>query len=141
MSNLPISGVFNDGYVAEVYESFKRDPTSVDESRRQFFRFAEQLAGAAPGARPMDASLLRKAAGAAALVDAIHLYGHLAVQLDPLGSAPPGAAELKPEFHGIVESDLHEIPASALGYEGDGTAYDVVQRSEERRVGKECRSG
>jgi 2-oxoglutarate dehydrogenase E1 component len=74
-----------------------------------------------------DASLLRKAAGAAALVDAIHLYGHLAVQLDPLGSPPPGAAELKAEFHGIAEADLGEIPASALGYEGDGTAADVVR--------------
>ena len=52
-----------------------------------------------------DAALLRKAAGAAALVDAIRQYGHLAVQLDPLGTQPPGAAELKPEFHGITEQD------------------------------------
>ena len=114
MSNLPITGVFNDGLIAEQYEAFKRDPALVDESWRQFFRIAEQLSGAgqAPGA--YDASLLRKAAAASSLLGAIQRYGHLAVQLDPLGSAPPGAAELKPEFHGISESDLQQLPASSL---------------------------
>ena len=95
MSSLPIASAFNDGYVAEQYEAYRRDPASVDESWRQFFRFAEQLAGAAPAAGGVDASLLRKAAGAAELVGAIQRYGHLAVQLDPLGTPPPGAAELE----------------------------------------------
>src|SRR5438067_7195031 len=132
MSTLPITGVFNDGYIAELYDSYRRDPASVDESWRQFFRFAEQLGGGRPSSGGSDATLLRKAAGAAALVDAIHLYGHLDVQLDPLGAAPPGAAELKPEFHGIREADLDEVPAGALGYEGGGTARDVVQRERAR---------
>src|SRR5581483_8731583 len=117
-TSLPIAGAFNDAYLAEVFEAYRRDPASVDESWRQFFRFAEQLAGqglgvsgATPGA--VDASLLRKAAGAAALISAIQRFGHLAVAIDPLGTPPPGAAELKPEFHGITERDLHQIPASA----------------------------
>ena len=42
-----ITSVFNDGYIAEVYEAFRQNPSSVDESWRQFFRFAEQLAGKA----------------------------------------------------------------------------------------------
>jgi 2-oxoglutarate dehydrogenase E1 component len=131
MSSLPITGVFNDGYIADVYESYRRDPASVDESWRQFFRVAEQLVGAggAPGA--YDASLLRKTAAAASLLGAIQRHGHLAVQLDPLGTPPPGAAELKPEFHGIAEADLRQIPASALGYDGAGTAADVVQKMRE----------
>src|SRR6478609_10960086 len=106
----PTTTVFNDGYVAEAYESYRRDPASVDESWRQFFRTAESLAGitgASGGARADDA-LLRKTAGAAALVDAIRQFGHLAVQLDPLGSAPPGSPELTPEFHGITEQDLSD---------------------------------
>jgi len=40
MSALPITSVFNDGYIAETYESYRRDPASVDESWRQFFRVA-----------------------------------------------------------------------------------------------------
>ena len=125
----PTTTVFNDGYVAEAYESYRRDPASVAESWRQFFRTAESLAGitgASGGARADDA-LLRKTAGAAALVDAIRQFGHLAVQLDPLGSAPPGSPELTPEFHGITEQDLSDVPATALGYES-GTAADVVAK-------------
>ncbi|MDB4881220.1 MAG: oxoglutarate dehydrogenase (succinyl-transferring), component, partial [Gemmatimonadetes bacterium] len=128
MSFPPTTNVFNDGYIAETYEAYRRDPASVDESWRQYFRTAESLGGGgvAPG-RAADASLLRKAAGASALADAIRQYGHLAVQLDPLGTPPPGGPELTPEFHGITEADLAEVPASALGYES-GTAADVVQR-------------
>src|SRR5256885_1868521 len=122
MSRLPITGVFNDGYIAQAYDEYRRDPASVDESWRQFFRFAEQLAGhgsappatSSPGA--VDVSLLRKAAAAASLLGDIQRFGHLAVQIDPLGTAPAGAAELKPEFHGITDADLQQIPASALGY-------------------------
>src|SRR4051794_22216369 len=93
----PTTTVFNDGYIAETYEAYRRDPSSVDESWRQFFRTAESLAGITGGAGgAADAELLRKTAGAAKLVDAIRQYGHLAVRLDPLGTQPPGAAELTP---------------------------------------------
>src|SRR4051812_23021209 len=105
MSGLPIVSVFNDGYIAEMYESFQRDPASVDESWRQYFRMVGQLGGSSGAAGGYDASVLRKTAGAAALISAIQRFGHLAVQLDPLGSPPPGAAELKAEFHGITDAD------------------------------------
>jgi 2-oxoglutarate dehydrogenase E1 component len=131
MSSLPITSVFNDGYIAEVYESYRRDPASVDESWRQFFRVAESIgSGGASGATQggYDASLLRKAAAASSLLGAIQRYGHLAVALDPLGSAPPGAAELTPAFHGITDADLQRLPSDALGYDGLGTGADVVQK-------------
>src|SRR6185436_12248275 len=129
MSELPITSVFNDGYIAEQYEAFRRDPASVDESWRQFFRVAQQFGGVPSTATTVaaDPAYLRKVAGAAALVDAIRQYGHLAVQLDPLGSAPSGAAELTPEFHGIAEADLQLVPALALGFDY-GTGTDVAAR-------------
>ena len=135
MTNLPITGVYNDGYVAELFEQFRRDPDSVDEAWRQYFRFAEALAGAggAPSsggsttAGAPDVAYLRRVAGAAALMDAIRIYGHFAVRTDPLGSQPPGAAELQPSFHGIAEEDLALVPAQALGFE-NGTAADVAAR-------------
>jgi 2-oxoglutarate dehydrogenase E1 component len=130
MTSLPITSVFNDGYIAEAYEKYRSDPSSVDESWRQFFRFAESLAGTA--AAPSDAAtndprFLRKVAGAAALAAATRQYGHLAVQLDPLGSPPPGAAELTPEFHGIAETDLADVPAAAIIEGAHGSAVDVVR--------------
>src|SRR5450631_1540316 len=122
----PTTTVFNDGYIAEMYETYRRDASKVEESWRQFFRTAESLAGVPDGTRTDD-RLLRTAAAAASLAEAIHEYGHLAVQLDPLGSAPPGAPELTAEFHGVAEGALADVPATALGYR-DGTAADVVQR-------------
>src|SRR2546423_4725491 len=106
MSSDPITGVFNDGYISEAYEAYRRDSASVDESWRQFFRFAESLSGAAPpliaeapSPPRVDAELLRKVAATAKLVDAIRNFGHLAVPLDPLGTPPGGTPELTPEFH------------------------------------------
>jgi 2-oxoglutarate dehydrogenase E1 component len=107
MSSDPITGVFNDGYINEAYEAYRRDPASVDESWRQFFRFAESLGGApqpprtpseAPVAGQLDPAFLREIAGAAELVDAIRSYGHMAVPLDPLGTPPEGTPELTPNF-------------------------------------------
>jgi len=131
MSNEPITGVYNDAYIAEVFESYRRDPSSVEASWRQYFRFAEVLGGgtapvaAAPQPSSADAAYLRKVAGAAAFAQAIRQYGHLAVRLDPLGTPPPGASELTPEFHGITEADLSEVPAAALGMSG-ATAADAT---------------
>ncbi len=126
-----ISGVYNDGYIAELYESYLQDPSSVEESWRQFFRLAERLGGAAAPAGAMgsvsDPHLLRTVAAASALVEAIREYGHFAVQLDPLGSPPPGAPELAPEFYGITEADLTRVPAAALGLDGK-TAADAIER-------------
>ena len=48
MTGTPIIGVYNDAHVAELYEAFRRDPASVEESWRQYFQFAESLAGATP---------------------------------------------------------------------------------------------
>ena len=135
MTSLPITGVYNDAHIAQLLADYRRDPASVDESWRQYFRFAESLSGApaSPGAASAatpvatDSGYLRKVAGAAALIDAIRQYGHMAVRLDPLGSDPTGAAELTPEFHGITEADLALVPAFALGFDV-GTAADVAQR-------------
>jgi 2-oxoglutarate dehydrogenase E1 component len=131
MPSDPITGVYNDAYIAEVYESYRRDPSSVESSWRQYFQFAEVLAG---GAKPSpvaggsaDPAFLRKVAGAAALAQAIRQYGHLDVHLDPLGTPPAGAVELTPAFHGITDSDLAEVPAEALGLPGS-TAADATAR-------------
>ncbi len=135
MSSLPVTGVFNDGLIAELYDAYRRDPASVDESWRQFFRVAQQITGGAASTGGYDASLLRKAAAAASYVAAIQQYGHLAVTLDPLGTPPPGAAELRPELHGITEADLEQIPGSALGDPTAATAAVVVQKMRDHYCG------
>jgi 2-oxoglutarate dehydrogenase E1 component len=52
----------------------------------------------APTAAPPDEALLAAVAAATALVRAHRTHGHLAAQLDPLGSQPPGDPALEPEL-------------------------------------------
>ncbi|MBC8087077.1 MAG: hypothetical protein H7Z40_07400, partial [Phycisphaerae bacterium] len=149
MNAFALTSVFNDGYIAEQFEQYRHDPGSVDETWRQYFRVAESLfasntvaappASAAPfTASPVDGatqggadiSVLQKAAAAAALQAAIRSYGHFAVQLDPLGAAPPGAAELTPEFHGITQNDLEQLPGALLDARF-ATAAAVIARKRE----------
>jgi len=68
-SQQPIASVFNDAYAAEQFEAYRRDPASVEESWRQFFRFAEQAMGgyvppAAPSASCNCAAVLAPMIGA-----------------------------------------------------------------------------
>jgi 2-oxoglutarate dehydrogenase E1 component len=132
MASAPSTTVFNDAFVAELYDAYLRDPATVDESWRQFFDLARRIAaspsGTAAGGVAPDSELLKKAAGAAALMQATRSYGHFAVQLDPLGHPPLGAPELTPEFHGITEADLTLVPGSALGFPHMATAADVMRR-------------
>ncbi len=137
MPSPAITSVFNDAYIAEQYEHYRREPGSVDESWRQYFRAAESLAGLVGGASASrgdsDPALARKSAGAAGLVEGLREFGHLAVQIDPLGTPPIGARELTPEFYGITEEDLEQVPASALGFDDRfTTAGDVVRLLRER---------
>ncbi|WKW10977.1 2-oxoglutarate dehydrogenase E1 component [Pseudogemmatithrix spongiicola] len=127
----PIASVFNDAYAAEQFERYRQDPASVEESWRQFFRFAEEAMGRGPSSGGGD-DYARIVAGAARYTTAIRYYGHMAVQLDPLGSPPPGAEELTPEFHGITEAELELVSGASLGWPHLATAKDVAERLRKR---------
>src|SRR5687767_3283778 len=103
----------NRGYVLELYEKYRQDPASVDAGTRalleQWTPPAEETATAAPSGIP-----LQKVVGAVNLAQSIRRYGHLAAQLDPLGSTPPGDPSLRPETHGVTTEDLRALPASLL---------------------------
>ena len=93
------------------------------------------------------------APGAAALAQAIRDYGHLDVQLDPLGTPPHGAPELHPAFYEINDAVLESLPVDAVPWPvvpesttakqaitdlrrvysgGIGYDFDQVQIAEER---------
>ena len=64
-------------------------------------------------AQRSDADLQAVAAGMA-LVSAYRSHGHLAAQLDPLGSAPPGDPSLDPASLGLSEEAMARIPSDLL---------------------------
>jgi len=154
MNASAITSVFNDGVIAEQFERYRHDPSSVDETWRQYFAMAEALFagntgsnGTATAASPAtssaggyDLNMLQKVAGAASLLQAIRNYGHLAVQLDPLGTPPPGADELTNEYHDVTDADLAAIPGQALDETRFATAADAIRRKREvysTRIGYE----
>src|SRR2546430_7104630 len=57
---------------------------------------------------------LKHVAAAMALVRAHRNFGHLAAQLDPLGSAPPGDPSLDTERLGLTPEIMARIPAEVL---------------------------
>ena len=82
----------NAGAALELYERYQRDPQSVDASTRAFFSSWTPPADVAPAAAPAGDALARfpvdAIVGARDLAQAIRRYGHLAAQIDPLGSRP-----------------------------------------------------
>jgi 2-oxoglutarate dehydrogenase E1 component len=131
----------NAGYALALYERFRQDPNSVDPDTRAFFERSSpddvpQLIGLAKQASPpaeatRDASDWRRLVGAVNLAQSIRLYGHLAAQIDPLGSRPMGDPSLVAETHGVTDADLRALPASLFDgpvTNGAATMYDVVER-------------
>jgi 2-oxoglutarate dehydrogenase E1 component len=107
----------NAGYVADLFDRYQQDPASVDAETRE--TFAAWLAGPTPTASPATPSVdgldVSAAAGAAALAQAIRLFGHLGAHIDPLGSAPPGDPQLDAAAYGVDEDLLERLPGRAVG--------------------------
>ncbi len=72
-------------------------------------------AATTPAASPVaDAALLQAVQAATSLVKAHRMHGHLAAQLDPLGSAPVGDPALDPATVNLTDALMSRIPASVL---------------------------
>src|SRR4029453_2688987 len=88
----------NRGYVLELYEKYRQDPSSVDPGTRALFEQWNPPAEETPVALEGKLSVHR-AIGAVNLAQSIRRYGHLAALLDPLGTPPAGDPSLLPETH------------------------------------------
>ena len=125
----------NAGYVFELYERYRQNPDSVDPVTRQ--AFAEWTptdpgspAAAAPGGAAGTGASLTAAVAAFNLAQSIRRYGHLAAQVDPLGSTPLGDPSLAPAPYGISDADLQQLPASLVGgpvAETAANAYEAIE--------------
>jgi len=124
----PFGGV-NAGYVVELYERFRQNPESVDPATREVFEswIPAEATESASGVRGVDVHVI---VGAANLAESIRRYGHLAAQLDPLGSQPIGDPSLSPRAHGISDDDLKQLPATLVGgpvAESSANAFEAIE--------------
>ena len=139
MSDLSAFHGPNAGYVLDLYDRYLQDPNSVDPDTRATFERVdpaevEALAAARPrsGAPPVATAAptgpiydVSAVVGAAALAQAIRDYGHLDVQLDPLGTPPHGAPELHPTFYGLTEAQLAALPVESIPWPANPDATNA----------------
>jgi len=124
----PIQGV-NLGYVVELYERYLENPDSVDRATRAVFDTWRPVD--AEAREPRAVPEFQTIVGVANLAECIRRYGHLAAQIDPLGSTPPGDPSLLPEAHGVTEEDLRTLPASIVGgfvAETAANAFEAIEK-------------
>src|SRR5436309_13709605 len=152
----------NTGYAALLLEQYLDNPGAVPEEWRDLFEsHPETLLERQPGlarllahldtdgeveapvvlqpAEPVaDTELLGGVAAAMALVKAIRMHGHLAAQLDPLASEPPGDPALEPErlIPKLTPLLQARVPASVLRlYVPGETLADTLPRLRETYCG------
>jgi 2-oxoglutarate dehydrogenase E1 component len=132
----------------DLYERYRLDPSSVDFDTRTIFDswkvnedgngpsvdIGEILQAAvlpgAPSRLPERVDLPRIVA-AANLAQAIRTFGHLQVQLDPVGFfSPPGDVSLSMQTYGLTEGDLAGLPASLVGGPVAVNAVNALQAIE-----------
>jgi len=127
------SGV-NAGYVYELYERYRQDPRSVDETTRAMFAHWTPEIDVAPRSgdgqvRPED---LNAAIATFNLAESIRRFGHLAARLDPLGiNEPVGDPSLLPQSHGLTMDTLARLPASIVAgpvAEGAANALEAIEK-------------
>lgn len=121
----------NAGYVAELFDRYLQDPHSVDPTFRSFFEGLHK-----PGlpTGPIQNTSLVSIIQTVNYVHAIRTYGHMNAQLDPLGHPPVGDPSLSPQFHGITEQDMLNLPPAVVGgplSEGVENAFLAIQHLRE----------
>jgi 2-oxoglutarate dehydrogenase E1 component len=133
----------NAAYVEELYERYQRDPNAVDAATRAYFELSPAAAtpkmpassGVAETPAPPSVPCNETVMGLVNLANAIRDYGHLAAQIDPLGSRPPGDPALELGAHDLTEADLEALPPHLVGGpigEQAANGLDAIRRLRER---------
>ncbi len=130
---------------SDFYESVARDlgldPDKVAAAHAAAASAPPLAAAGAPPAAPGVAAkphteLLQAVQAATSLLKAYRTHGHLAAQLDALGSEPKGDPAIQPENLNLTPELMSQIPAEILriGVEGE-TLLEVLPRMREAYCG------
>jgi 2-oxoglutarate dehydrogenase E1 component len=124
----------NASYIDQIFEQYRKDPSSVEDTWRSFFEGMELGAEMADGGatrtntNPLQSSDLNKEAKVTEVINYFRSRGRFLAKLDPLGMKPPQERfELK--NFGLSEADLGETftAGSIIGL-GKATLRDIVER-------------
>ena len=96
-------------YIEELYQSFKQDPATVDESWQRFFEgfeFSLEKYGETPTTGSVDSALPSKETKVRNLIYAYRTRGHLEAKTNPIRKRRDHKALLSIADHGLTEADL-----------------------------------
>ncbi len=96
----------DDSFFESITESLKLAPLS--------YQVAPAAPGPKPAREPAAPEMLYHVAAAMALIKAFRMHGHLAAQLDPLGTEPIGDPALEPKSLGLTPEIMAAIPSKVL---------------------------
>ena len=120
-----------DGFYDGVLDSLGLDAVVTGTDGPTPVTAAEPVpAVAIPAAAPVaDEALLQAVQAATSVVKAHRMHGHLAAQLDPLGSEPVGDPALDPATVHLTDALMRRIPASVLRVAVPGETFaDALPR-------------
>ena len=134
-------------WIESLYESWLRDPGSVDEDWRRFFSGLGGVAGREPlhsvvreqfrnlGLRhniPLEeCSRGEKQVRVLQLINAYRFNGHRKARINPLRDAPPEVPELTLAYHHLAEEDLgREFNTGSLVAPARLTLQEIIERLE-----------
>jgi multifunctional 2-oxoglutarate metabolism enzyme len=130
-----------DNFYESVAEDLDLDPGAVTAAHAAAESAPPLPAAGAPAVAPgvpakPGTELLQAVQAATSLLKAYRTHGHLAAQLDPLGSEPKGDPALQPENLGLTPELMAQIPAEILriGVEGE-TLLEALPRMREAYCG------
>jgi 2-oxoglutarate dehydrogenase E1 component len=141
MKPLDFANRGNSDYLDQLFEQYRKDPTSVSEDWRAFFAGFD-LAFQKPHLVPSGANGPARHPGPTepghassvtmGIFDLVHSYrelGHFESSLDPLGDARPPHPMLHPLEFGISEND-YDLHVGTGGFLGttDGTLRDLIAK-------------
>ncbi|MBK9070235.1 MAG: 2-oxoglutarate dehydrogenase E1 component [Myxococcales bacterium] len=151
------------GFLDEIYDTYRNDPASVDESWRELLA-SEEAGAAAPslrgrfptvtldqpavlnGTNPSNGRRTRRALRAlknssgavASLINAFRSHGHLIAELDPLGlMQPPAAPELTLGEWGLAPDDEVSLPLAGFSGQSAGELERFLKQTYAGALGLE----
>jgi 2-oxoglutarate dehydrogenase E1 component len=139
----------NDAFIEELYEAFRRDPSSVSSAWRDYFEALEReddrppdsiAEGAGPamdivGSLPAEAIAYQQDR-VTQLVHAYLAFGYTAAHIDPLEQPRAVHPELAPEFYGFTEADMdRRFSTHGIAEAGFLTLREILDRLREAYCG------
>jgi len=112
-------------YVDSLYEAWRKDPQSVDESWHHFFQgFEFALPGGGAGKAEEEAAAQSRVAS---LIYAYRSQGHRIANINPLSDPPASHPDLEIDTYGFSEADLdHEFDTGHLHTDSRMTLRNIL---------------